>query len=177
MQLDRCEAPGKQTAKTPKSQSQAPAAPKSPASSKSKKAAKPAKPAKRAKAAGGPKIVRDDVYEEMASTYQVIEIARLNEVLKKHKLTAKVRRAICEAYFFDNGVFLDCGWLTAADTKVFATLCFAERPLDPDEGLGEIETLYVPSEFFSFHEYAGGDVGVYFDEQEESVADIEHGNL
>lgn len=34
-------------------------------------------------------VERDDSYEEMAATYQVIEIARLNEVLKKHNMSAK----------------------------------------------------------------------------------------
>jgi hypothetical protein len=63
-------------------------------------------------------VKQDDSYEEMAATYQVIEIARLNEVLKKHKVPAKVRRQICTAYFFDSGVFLDCGWLKASGKRV-----------------------------------------------------------
>ena len=122
-------------------------------------------------------VKRDDSYEEMAATYQVLEIARLNDLLKKHKLPAKVRRKICTEYFFDSGVFLDCGWLKAAGKQVFPTLCFAERPIDPEKGLGDIKKLYAPSPFFSFHEYAYGDIHSYFEEGDESVGDIEHGNL
>ena len=122
-------------------------------------------------------VKRDDSYEEMAATYQVLEIARLNDVLKKCKLSDKTRRKICADYFFDSGVFLDCGWLKASGKQVFPTLCFAERPVDPDEGLGDIKKLYAPSPFFSFHEYAHGDIHSYFEESGENVGDIEYGNL
>ena len=122
-------------------------------------------------------VERDDIFEEMAATYQVIEIARLNEVLKSHKIPKRVRRKICEDYFFDNGVFLDCGWLKVDGKQVWPTLCFAERPLHPTEGLGDITKLYAPSQFFSFHEYASGDIVSYYDELGESTDSIEHGNL
>src|SRR5262245_39452812 len=92
-------------------------------------------------------VVRDDAYEEMAATYQVIEIARLNEVLKKHKVSARVRRKICTDFFFDSGVFLDCGWLTVSGKRVWPSLCFAEKPLDENEGLGDMTRLYAPSPF------------------------------
>ena len=122
-------------------------------------------------------VKQDDSYEEMAATYQVLEIARLNEVLKKHKVPSKVRLKICTAYFFDSGVFLDCGWLKAAGKQVWPALCFAERPLDPDEGLGDIKKLYAPSPFFAFHEYAHGGIHEYFEESGQRVEDIEFGNL
>ena len=120
-------------------------------------------------------VVQDDVYEGMASSYQVVEMARLNEVLRKHKVPLKVRRKICEIYFFGAGVFLDCGWLKAEGKKVVPTLCFAERPVDPEEGLGGITKLYAPSEFFAFHEYVTGDIIACFDER--GTEKIEHGNL
>jgi len=78
-------------------------------------------------------VEQHDSFEEMAATYQVIEIARLNAVLKEHNLSDEVRREICTAYFFDSGVFLDCGWLNVSGKQVWPTLCFAERPLDPTE--------------------------------------------
>jgi hypothetical protein len=56
-------------------------------------------------------------------------------------------------------------------------LCFAERPLDPEEGLGGIAKLYAPSQFFAFHEYAYGDIHDYFEENGQRVEGIEHGNL
>lgn len=122
-------------------------------------------------------VEQDDSYESMASTYQVLEIGRLNEVLKKHNIPAAVRREICTDYFFDSGVFLDCGWIKVDGKQVWPTLCFAERPLDPNEGLGDITKLFSPSQLFSFHEYAHGDIDVHFDEDGESVESIEHGNL
>jgi hypothetical protein len=122
-------------------------------------------------------IEQDDSYEEMAATYQVIEIARLNEVLKRHKIPDEVRREICTDYFFENGVFLDSGWFKVSGNQVFPTLCFAERPVDPEEGLGEIAKLHIPSQFFSFHEYAHGDINLYFEDDAESIGNIEHGNL
>lgn len=122
-------------------------------------------------------VEQDDCYEKMAATCQVIEIARLNEVLKTHNLPADLRPAICEEYFFESGVFLDCGWLKVAGRQVWPALCFAERSLDAEEGLGDITKLYAPSQFFSFHEYAHGDIDYYFDKCSESVDDIEHGNL
>ena len=120
-------------------------------------------------------VVQDDAYEEMAASYQLVEMARLNEVLRKHKIPVKTRRRICEIYFFGAGVFLDCGWLKAEGKQVFPTLCFAERPVDPDEGMGSITKLYAPSAFFAFHEYVTGDITACFDER--ATEDIEHGNL
>ena len=122
-------------------------------------------------------VEQNDIYEEMAATFQVIEIARLNEVLKKHNISAEIRREICTEYAFDSGVFLDCGWLKVSGKQVWPSLCFAEKPLDPDEGLGEMTKLYAPSQFFSFHEYAHGDIDNYFDENGETLETIEHGNL
>lgn len=122
-------------------------------------------------------IEQDDSYEEMAATYQVIEIARLNEVLKRHNVSDQSRREICTDYFFESGVFIDSGWFKVSGNQVFPTRCFAERPVDPKEGLGEIAKLHIPSQFFSFHEYAHGDIDSYFEADAESIESIEHGNL
>jgi hypothetical protein len=122
-------------------------------------------------------VVQDDAYDEMAATYQLLEIARLDEILKRSRIPSKTRRTICEAYFFAAGAFLDSGWLTAEGERVFPTLCFADRPVDPDEGLGEITRLHIPSAGFAFHEYAGGAFFAYFDDRAGSVDDLEHGCL
>lgn len=123
-------------------------------------------------------VVQDDAYEEVAATYQLLEVARLNDILRRHKVADKARRKICEAYFFEASAFLDSGWLRVGEgEQLFPTLCFAERPVDPDEGLGDITKLHAPSPSFSFHEYTGGAISVYFDEQSEAVDDIEHGCL
>jgi len=125
--------------------------------------------------AKAPKIVREDEYEDMAATYQCLEIARLNEILKKNGIADVVlRRTICREYIFENGSFLDSGWLMSGDQTVWPELCFAARQ---SKGDGPVQTLNVTSESFSFHEYAGGDITWYFDEHGESIDEIEHGNV
>ena len=119
-------------------------------------------------------IITEDEYEAMATTYQCLEIARLNEVLKQHGIDdAGLRRQICTQFMFDSGEFLDTGWFVTGSKRVYPELCFAERAYDEDEGPGEIETLHANPDTFSFHEYAAGDVGWYFDEQNEDVSEIE----
>lgn len=123
-------------------------------------------------------IVKSDDYEEMASSYQCLEIARLNEVLKSQGIAdVSARQAICETYFFDSGNFLDAGWFKSGDKTLWPELCFAERPLGPEEGLGEVQTLHVVSDSFSFHEYSVGDIYWYFEEHNEDESEIENGCL
>ena len=123
------------------------------------------------------RIVKSDEYEEMAAVYQCLEIARLNEVLKSHGIVdAEARQVICKEYFFDSGNFLDAGWFKSGGKTLWPELGFAERPLDPEEGLGEIKKLHL-AEDFSFHEYAGGDIEWYFVEHNEDASEIEAGSL
>ena len=86
----------------------------------------------------------------------------------------QVREAICQEYFFDSGHFLDSGWFKSGDKTLWPELGFAERPLDPEQGLGEIHTLYL-ADYFSFHEYAHGDIHWYFQEHSEDAGEIENG--
>lgn len=124
------------------------------------------------------KIVKEDSYEEIAATYQCLEIARLNEVLKKNGIDDKdLREKICGEFIFNSGNFIDSGFFVSEDVKVHPEICFSERKFDENEGLGEIETLHIPSDYFAFHEYAFGDIGWYFEEHNESVAEIIQGNV
>src|SRR5262245_20934930 len=99
-------------------------------------------------------VERNDDYKDMVQSYQLIEVARLNELLKKHRIPVEARREICEEYFFDNSVFLDFGWLKVSGRQVSPALCFAEKPLDIDtEGyFVDASKLYVQTKYFSFHE-------------------------
>ncbi|MBV9467684.1 MAG: hypothetical protein JOZ57_00390 [Abitibacteriaceae bacterium] len=120
-------------------------------------------------------IIQDDAYEEMAATYQCLEIDRLNTILKQYGMDDKaLRQKICAEYFSCNGYFLDAGTFISQSKQVYPQIAFAERPCDPRRGLGAIETLYVTSASFSFHEYADGDIYWYFDEHNEDVSEIEH---
>jgi hypothetical protein len=122
-------------------------------------------------------IINKSSYEELAATYQCLEIARLNEVLKKNGIDGKeLREKICGEFIFNSGNFIDSGFFVAEGIKVHPEICFSERSFNEDEGLGEIEKLHIASDYFAFHEYAFGDIGWYFEEHNESVDEIECGN-
>ncbi len=123
-------------------------------------------------------IIKEDAYEEMAATYQCLEIARLNEVLKQNGIEdVKLREKICGDFTFNSGNFIDSGYFISEGKKVYPEVCFSERVYDEDEEPGEIEKLNVPSDYFAFHEYAFGNISWYFEENSESVSDIEYSSL
>src|SRR5438876_6597435 len=105
-------------------------------------------------------------YETLASTYQVVEVALLNQVLKAHGILDKrKRRKICESYFFDQSVIMDYGaFQTEPDGKWYMpTPCFAEAEGNPDDGFGRTRKLYrFTDDFTGFHEYALGNVREHF---------------
>ncbi len=103
-------------------------------------------------------IEQSDAYEEMGLCYQAIELARLNEVLEQHNVAKELREKICGAYFFDHGYFLDAGSFRLDGKRLFPTLCFAERKVDPHQGILEFTKLYLPSQHYSFHESSDGDL-------------------
>lgn len=73
------------------------------------------------------KIVRSGDYEEMAASYQCLEIAHLNEVLKSHGIKdVKSRESICHDFCFDSSNFLDAGWFKSEDKTLYPELCFAK---------------------------------------------------
>lgn len=110
----------------------------------------------------------------MELTYQVIEIARLNEVLKENGISDKaLRKEICGDYTFGFGDFLDEGYFKVEGKQVFPEMCFSERPIDADKySAGDIEKLHLPSAMSSFHEAAFGNLDYYFEDNNESLADI-----
>ena len=115
-------------------------------------------------------INKSDEYEQTAAVYQCLEIARLNEILKEQGIeSTEARQAICKKYFFSSGSFLDSGWFKSEGKTFWPEMGFAERELDAVEGLGEIETLHL-ADYFSYHEYAGGDIYWYFTEHNEDVS-------
>lgn len=133
-------------------------------------------------------ISEDTDYDEMASMYQSLEIARLNEILKQHGITEyEQRKAICAAYFSASGEFFDRGWFRYppwfGDRKFYPQLCFAEkRPRSEWQAghIGELETLYVPREGFAFSDVDGGDYtngNLYwvFEDCNEDIHELEQG--
>jgi len=126
-------------------------------------------------ASSRPKLVIGDHYEEMASTFQCLEVGRLNEIMKRNGIDdRKVRRAICEEYLFESSIFLEAGWLKAGDRIVSPELCFVTRSVER-KGSASVRELHVVSPSFLFHEYAFGNAGWYFDDHNEDATEIENG--
>jgi hypothetical protein len=128
--------------------------------------------------AKGPPLVRDDDYEQMAASYQCVQIAALDAALQEHGVAdAAVRQRICESFIFSMGNFHDQGWFKPSpDAKpVFPLLCFTETFLNTDTPLESLGQVYAPSPMFAFHEYAFGNIGIYF--EGDPGAQVETGNF
>ena len=103
------------------------------------------------------RLVRDDAYEEMGSAYQCVLIAILDAALREHGVrSAATRRKVADSFLFALGEFHDSGWLRPADgaAPVYPLLCFTERFLNVDTPTAVLGTVYAPSAYFAFHEYA-----------------------
>jgi hypothetical protein len=116
----------------------------------------------------------EELYEGLGATYQVVEIALLNSILKAHGIADKrKRRKICEDFLFDLGVIIDEGaFQTERGGRWYAPVpCFTDAPGSPDDGFGRGKKLYKPSDapFFAFHEYALGDIEHFFKDLSEKT--------
>lgn len=112
------------------------------------------------------RFVRDDVYEEMGSSYQCLQVATLDEVLRENGVgDASVRQKICESYLFSMGIFHDQGWFKASadGERVYPLLCFSTHFLNLDTPIGDLGLVYAPSESFSYQEYALANASLLFD--------------
>jgi hypothetical protein len=72
--------------------------------------------------------IASDRQEEIAFTYQCIEVSRLDRVLRDNGVESEqVRRKICETYFFQHGIFLDQCWFLDDGVRYNPSLCFIEQ--------------------------------------------------
>jgi hypothetical protein len=110
-------------------------------------------------------------YEELGATYQVVEIALLNSVLKGCGISDKrKRRKICEEFVFSQGLILDEGAFQEAGKWYGPVLCYAELRGDPDNGFRKTKTFYKLSEDFAgYHEYAFGNLNYFFNDCQEKT--------
>ena len=113
-------------------------------------------------------------YEDLAYTYQVVEVALLNSILKAHGITdRRKRRKICDDFIFDQGVIFDAGaFQTEPGGKWYAPVpCFADATGSPDEGaFGRTKKFYKLSEDFpSFHEAALSNSAYFFEDLKEKT--------
>jgi len=113
------------------------------------------------------RLVRDDAYEEMGSSYQCLQVATLDAAMQEHGMTdAAVRRSVCESFLFAMGNIHDQGWLkpSANADPVYPLLCFSKRFLNTDTPVEELGEVHAPSEMFSFHEYALGNASLLYED-------------
>ena len=120
-------------------------------------------------------IIEGEKHDPLTATYQTLELARLNEVMKECGVNdPQLRRKICEAYFFHSGYFLDGCWFAEEASRFRPGIYFAEIDSDgrstgkvyfPDPSIGTM-----------FHEYAHGAAAWLFEEHAEDVSEIEVGD-
>ena len=123
-------------------------------------------------------LIRDDDYEEMAATFQCIQIKELNDVLKRHGIVdAKQREEICADYLFSIGEFLDQQWFECEGKRLHPMLCFSETFLNTDTNPEDLGDLYLCSDMFSYHEYAHGNISYFFEEHGETIPDLVTGSV
>lgn len=111
------------------------------------------------------RLVRDDAYEEMGSSYQCLQAATLDAALQENGITdAVVRQKICEAFLFSMGDFHDQGWLkpAAEADRLYPLLCFSKTFLNTDTPVEELGEVFAPSQMFAFHEYAFGNAALVY---------------
>ena len=122
------------------------------------------------------RLVRDDVYEEMASAYQCLLASILDEKLREHGMAAvDSRRGICSSFLFELGVLHDQGWFqtSAGSAPVYPLLCFSQTFLNTDTPVESIGDVFAAAEFFAYEEYAFGNAASFYDGDAE--ARINHG--
>ena len=124
------------------------------------------------------RLVREDTYEDMGSSYQCVQVAALDAALRDHGVAEPaVRQKIAEAFLFAMGTFHDNGWFkpSADSAPLFPLLCFSERFLGSETPVDELGQVYAPSSLFAFHEYASGNAALLY--EGDPNAEVETGEV
>jgi hypothetical protein len=110
-------------------------------------------------------------YEKLGATYQVVEIALLNSVLKGCGITdRRKRRKICEEFVFCHGMIFDEGAFKEAGKWYAPVLNYTELRGDPDGGFRRTKTICrFTDDFPGYHEYAFGNMDYFFDDCKEKT--------
>jgi hypothetical protein len=123
------------------------------------------------------KLDNDDCYEEIAATYQCLQIDYLNEALLENGIRdSDLRKEICKSFAFHYGVFNDQFWFEANGERWFPIIGFTTSSPYPVLEADSLGTVQLRSAAFEFHEYAHGNVAWYFEEHGEDASEIQTGN-
>ena len=98
---------------------------------------------------------RDKIHDTLVATYQSLEAAALNRVLKEQGIDdIEKRREIISAFLFHQGVTLDQFWFKEKGQRWFPGVYFSTAPHDKIED----GVVHLPSAEYgmNFHEYAHG---------------------
>jgi hypothetical protein len=121
------------------------------------------------------KTIQGDLHDPLSATYQTLELARLNDTLKRCGITDQAqRRKICETYFFESGYFLDSGWFVEQGRRFRPGIYFST--LETSRGTEESILVPEPAVGTMFHEYAHGAAAWLFDDHDEDASEIETGD-
>mgnify|MGYP007059491592 CR=1 FL=1 len=124
------------------------------------------------------RLIREDQYEEMGSSYQCLQVAVLDATMQEHGVRdADVRQKICKSFLFAMGNFHDQGWLRPSSDAdpVFPLLCFTKEFLNTDTNIDELGVVYAPSQHFAFQEYAMANAALLY--EGDPMAEVETGNF
>ena len=100
----------------------------------------------------------DDSYEEIACEYQYEMVKTLRSALNKYDVSEEKQKAICQDFTFDFGIIHDQGEIRLAGSHKKNGKSF-----QPVIGFIDDNNLHMTSEFFSWHEYAFGNVNEAFE--------------
>lgn len=119
--------------------------------------------------------IQGDLHDSLTATYQTLELACLNDALKQCGIAdAKLRRKVCETYFFNSGYFLDSRWFSDQGHRFRPGIYFSQL----DASSKETGTVFLPDPKIGtmFHEYAHGAAAWLFDDHGEDASEIETGD-
>lgn len=116
--------------------------------------------------------------DDAAMVFMAVTTHRLNESLKRHGIEdAGQRQEICSSFLFEFAYQHDAGWFAHGGKRLFPLVSFAVREKSsPEENLGKMVELHVPTPASSWHEYAHGLVSRYFEEDNETVPGLQTGS-
>lgn len=116
--------------------------------------------------------------DEAGMAFMALTVHRLNDVLKRNGIVdSSSRQEICASFIFEFAYQHDAGWLIHSDRKVFPKVVFAVRQTpSPEENLGAIAEVHIPTDVSSWHEYAHGVVSQYFEDDNETLPGLRVGS-